>query len=148
MFLAKNIRYLRKKNNMGQEQLAELLGKKTFTTIQKWESGDSTPQFGDVYHMANLFQVDIDDFVKIDIEKEGEDRESIYRRIAAYYDALTQHERDSYAKIRSDKRLFEYVKKLCDLPDDYRQKIYEYIEYQEDQERKNGNNTSDSSKVG
>lgn len=39
-FIVKNIRYLRKKHEMGQEKLADMTGFKSFTTIQKWEAGD------------------------------------------------------------------------------------------------------------
>ena len=39
-FIGKNIRYLRKKHEMGQEKLADMTGFKSFTTIQKWEAGD------------------------------------------------------------------------------------------------------------
>ena len=35
--LPKNIRYLRKKNEWSQEYVAEKLGYKSYTTIQKWE---------------------------------------------------------------------------------------------------------------
>ena len=43
MVLGKNIRYLRKQKDMSQDKLAELLGYKSFTTIQKWESGVAEP---------------------------------------------------------------------------------------------------------
>lgn len=40
---AKNIRFLRKRAELSQDKLAEMLGYKSFTTIQKWESGVSEP---------------------------------------------------------------------------------------------------------
>ena len=39
MAFSNNLRYLRKKYDMSQEDLANKLGYKSFTTIQKWESG-------------------------------------------------------------------------------------------------------------
>ena len=69
MCLSKNIRYLRKKFNLSQEALAEKFGYKSFTTIQKWEMGTSEPPAGIVRRLADLFNVDIDDLMKIDLEK-------------------------------------------------------------------------------
>ena len=39
-----NIRYLRKINGISQQQIAQYLGYKSFTTIQKWEDGSSIPK--------------------------------------------------------------------------------------------------------
>ena len=43
MAFSNNLRLLRKQHSLSQEQLAEKLGYKSFTTIQKWESGVSEP---------------------------------------------------------------------------------------------------------
>ena len=61
MALAQNIRYLRKKQGWGQDALAEKLGYKSYTTIQKWESGVSEPPLKVVHQLAALFNVDIND---------------------------------------------------------------------------------------
>lgn len=66
--LKKNLRYLRKKHGFGQPFIAEKLNKKSYTTIQKWESGDAEPSLKEVYILAEMYGVNIDDFVKIDIE--------------------------------------------------------------------------------
>lgn len=63
MSLARNIRYLRLKQGWGQDVLAEKLGYKSYTTIQKWESGVSEPPLKTVHAIANLFNVDFDDLV-------------------------------------------------------------------------------------
>lgn len=68
MCLAQNIRYLRKKKNMSQDLLAEKLGYKSYTTIQKWESGVSEPPFKQLKIMAELFDVDMDDLAKVNLE--------------------------------------------------------------------------------
>lgn len=64
MTLANNIRYLRKKQGWSQDYLAEQLGYKSYTTIQKWESGVSAPPLKKAHAIASLFQVDIDDLTK------------------------------------------------------------------------------------
>lgn len=68
MGIAQNIRYLRKKQGWGQDTLAEKLGYKSYTTIQKWESGVSEPPLKVVHELAALFHVDINDIVSSDIE--------------------------------------------------------------------------------
>lgn len=67
MVLGKNIRYLRKQKNMSQDKLAELLGYKSFTTIQKWESGVAEPPFKTLVKIADLFRVDVDTLVSDDL---------------------------------------------------------------------------------
>lgn len=71
MSLSKNIRYLRKKQGWGQDILAEKLGYKSYTTIQKWESGVSEPPLKSLHVLANLFHVDINDLANADLEAES-----------------------------------------------------------------------------
>lgn len=66
--LAKNIRTLRKEHNMSQDELAQKLQKKSYTTIQKWESGVSEPSVSDVYRMAELFGMSMSEMVNENIE--------------------------------------------------------------------------------
>ena len=63
----KNVRWLRKKRNMSQEELADKLGYKSFTTIQKWESGVTEPTLGKVHEVANIFKIDITDLTSKDL---------------------------------------------------------------------------------
>lgn len=69
----KNIRYLRKLNNMSQDKLAEKLGYKSFTTIQKWESGNSEPSLKKLNQLSEIFNVDIDELATSDLSKPQED---------------------------------------------------------------------------
>ena len=68
MILANNIRYLRKKHGWSQDYLAEQLGYKSYTTIQKWESGVSEPPLKKAHALADLFNVDINDLTGLNIE--------------------------------------------------------------------------------
>lgn len=78
-YFGKNIRYLRKLTNMTQEELADKLGYKSFTTIQKWESGNSEPNLKKLKQIAELFNVDIDNLAKIDISRgESNQKSSSY----------------------------------------------------------------------
>ena len=69
MCLAKNIRYLRKKAGLSQEDIAQKLGYKSFTTIQKWESGVAEPSVLIVRKLAEIFGVDMNALTTTDIEK-------------------------------------------------------------------------------
>lgn len=75
MTLGKNIRYLRKKNDWSQDFLADKLGYKSYTTIQKWEMGTSEPPLKKLKELADLFDVDIDILAKEDLEQIKERQE-------------------------------------------------------------------------
>ena len=75
MTLSKNIRYLRTKKGWGQDYLAELLGYKSYTTVQKWESGISDPPLKTLDRLAKIFNVDIDDLNNADRTFEGNKKE-------------------------------------------------------------------------
>ncbi len=61
MYLGENIRYLRIKKGYSQDFIAEKLGYKSFTTIQKWESGVSEPPVKKLKELSDLLGVDMDD---------------------------------------------------------------------------------------
>lgn len=62
MTFGEKVRTLRLKSKMTQDELAEKMGYKSFTTIQKWESGDSMPRFGNIKKLADIFNVSVDYF--------------------------------------------------------------------------------------
>ena len=66
----KNLRYLRKKNGFSQDYIAEFFGYKNYTTVQKWESGDSEPPFGIVLRLCELYNVNVNDIVSVDLSKD------------------------------------------------------------------------------
>ena len=61
--LAKNIRKYRKQKGFSQDYVADRLGYKSYTTIQKWESGDSEPSLSVLHKLAKILEVDINEFV-------------------------------------------------------------------------------------
>lgn len=63
MNFGEKIRDLRNRQNVSQEELANALGYKSFTTIQKWESGDSKPHFSKITQIAEFFGVSADYFI-------------------------------------------------------------------------------------
>lgn len=73
MYLGKNLKYLRKKHELDQMKIASMFGYKDFTTVQKWESGVSAPPVKVVGALAEMYNVTLDDLVKVDLEKERDD---------------------------------------------------------------------------
>lgn len=71
MTLAQNIRYLRKKMGLSQEDLAQKFGYKSYTTIQKWESGVSEPPFKQLKALAELFDIDMNTLVNQDLQNDS-----------------------------------------------------------------------------
>ena len=71
MTLGKNIRYLRKKRDWSQDLLAEKLGYKSYTTIQKWEMGTSEPPLKKLKQIADIFCVDMNDLANVDMSTES-----------------------------------------------------------------------------
>ena len=69
MYLAQNIRYLRKSRSLSQEELSNKLGYRSYTTIQKWEMGASEPSISMLRTIADLFQVSINDIVYKDLAR-------------------------------------------------------------------------------
>lgn len=62
-----NLRYLRKANKMSQDELAEKLGYKSFTTVQKWEDGTAFPRVSTLKKIAEIFNIDVDHLLNLDI---------------------------------------------------------------------------------
>lgn len=67
--LAKNLRYLRKKNNMEQIELANKLGRKSSSSVSEWEKGKYTPKIGILNDIAEIFGVSIFDLVNTDLSE-------------------------------------------------------------------------------
>lgn len=108
MYLPKNIRYLRKEKLLGQEQLANILGYKSYTTIQKWETGASEPPLKQVKKMADLFGVDIDDMAKRDLSLPSFESERTILRVDEKRLLENYNHLNAYGK----ERAYEYIEDL------------------------------------
>lgn len=67
MSFAINLRYLRQKKGWSQDKLADYLGYKSFTTIQKWETDKAEPNIKTLKILSALFDVSMDDFLNKDL---------------------------------------------------------------------------------
>lgn len=62
-----NLRYLRRANKMSQDLLAEKLGYKSFTTVQKWEDGTAFPRVSTLKKIADIFNIDVDHLLNLNV---------------------------------------------------------------------------------
>ena len=66
----KNLRYLRRKHGYSQDFIAEVCGKKSYTTIQKWETSGAEPDLGTTMLLCSLYNVSLNDIVYTDLSKQ------------------------------------------------------------------------------
>lgn len=67
MEFKENLRYLRRTRKMSQDELAEKLGYKSFTTVQKWEDGTAFPRVSTLKRMADIFDIDVDHLLNLNV---------------------------------------------------------------------------------
>lgn len=65
-----NIRYLRRVNRMSQDELAQQLGYKSFTTVQKWEDGTAFPRVNTLNRISEIFNIDVDHLLNLNIRSD------------------------------------------------------------------------------
>ncbi len=66
--LRKNLRYLRRKNGYSQEFVATFCHKKSYTTVQKWETGDAEPSLKQCLALCRLYDINIETLLYVDLE--------------------------------------------------------------------------------
>ena len=67
MFFKENVRFLRKLKGKSQNEFADELGYKSFTTVQKWEDGTSYPSLPVVSQIAEYFEVSLEMLVYVNL---------------------------------------------------------------------------------
>jgi len=67
MVVGKNIVYLRKKNNLTQEELATKISVSR-QAVSKWENGEVVPDSLNLIELSKVFDVKVDDFLLNDLE--------------------------------------------------------------------------------
>lgn len=76
-YIAKNIRYLRKKRRMSQSDLGDLVNRAE-STIQMWETDLRSPTMETVRDLAKIFHIDINTLVYVDLENETINHQEIF----------------------------------------------------------------------
>lgn len=60
------LKALRLSRGLGQQQIADLVGAKSYTTVSKWESGENSPQGKDIKILSEFFKVSSDAILGIE----------------------------------------------------------------------------------
>ena len=68
MEIGNKILELRKRNNLSQEALSELVGVSR-QTISKWELGETSPDLKQATALSKIFKVSLDELVNNDIKE-------------------------------------------------------------------------------
>jgi transcriptional regulator with XRE-family HTH domain len=66
---SKNLRYLRKKGSLNQEEISNLFNKRA-NTIGNWENGKSEPSLTELIKLGAYFNVSLQALLNADLEKE------------------------------------------------------------------------------
>ncbi len=67
-YFAKNLKYLRAKKGVEQQEIAEKLGRKSGSAVSEWEKGLRIPDVGTLDIIAAYFGINIDDLMKKDLQ--------------------------------------------------------------------------------
>jgi len=71
VYLAKNLKHLRLKSGLSQEYLAKRFGYKSYTTIQKWESGAAEPPLHVLEDLSKLYGYTMHELYTEDLTSEA-----------------------------------------------------------------------------
>jgi transcriptional regulator with XRE-family HTH domain len=66
---SKNLRYLRKKGSLNQDEISSLFNKRA-NTIGNWENGKSEPSLAELIKLGAYFNVSLQALLNTDLEKE------------------------------------------------------------------------------
>lgn len=92
MKLSDNIKFIRKENNLSQEQFAEKLGVSR-QAVSKWESGQSYPEMDKVLLICKLFDYNIDELMNENVKEVNEGNKSknnINKYVDDFFDFITK----------------------------------------------------------
>lgn len=67
--LSANIRFLRKKDNLSQEEFAERFGVSR-QSVAKWESGESLPDVLKCEEIADYYEISVDVMLRLSLEEQ------------------------------------------------------------------------------
>jgi len=130
MGIPKNIKTLREKHNMSQQEFGKIAGVSD-KAVSAWESGTRTPRMGAIEKIANHFGIN-----KSDIIEDG-------RRIPVSRDVIDRAIQKALSSIEyvnsipPDSRTAEIIKAVNKLNNDGKGKVLQYIHDLSDKYRKN-----------
>ena len=79
MYIAENLRSLRKGKNITQEDAAEMLGVSP-QSVSKWERGETMPDIALLPSLANFYETTVDNIIGMDKIKSKQTRSAVFTR--------------------------------------------------------------------
>ncbi len=67
---SKNLRFLRKKGSLNQDEISNLFNKRA-NTVGNWENGKSEPSLTELIKLGSYFNVSLEAMLNADLEKES-----------------------------------------------------------------------------
>ena len=122
IYIAENLRFLRKKLNMTQEDVADTVFVAS-QTISKWERGETTPDIEMLPTLAKLFGTSVDSLLGMDRIYSDEAKRDIFRIAHEHYERgeyaeAAQVHREGLSRFPNDDgMLSELALSLAMLPD-------------------------------
>lgn len=110
-FLSKNIKFLRQKNRMTQEELANVVGKAR-SLISAWESDDREISTQDIIKLSDYFDVPMDSLVGKNLKIEDSSSFDELELLFSKNKNLLTDEDKEYIKFIIEKRKREIDKEL------------------------------------
>ncbi|MBC2004679.1 LexA family transcriptional regulator [Listeria booriae] len=87
-YFAKNLKYLRIQRGMEQIDLAQMLGRKSSSSVSEWEAGKYTPKAGVLMDIATIFGIPLSSLMDSDLSA-NEDTNKLLIRTTKSYSYLT-----------------------------------------------------------
>lgn len=108
---SKNLKFLREKNKLSQNKLAELANVNQ-TTIARWESGEISPSLDNILDVADALNISVANLTGIDLEKkETNSFDELELLFDKNKDVLTEDDKE-YIKFIIEKRKKEIDNQL------------------------------------
>ena len=84
LFIAENLKSLRKEKNLTQEEAAEMLGVSP-QSVSKWERGDTYPDITLLPALANLYKTSVDAIIGMDKINDNQAKTAIYEKSHSHF---------------------------------------------------------------
>lgn len=108
---SKNLKFLRKKNKLSQNKLAELANVNQ-TTIARWENEEISPSLDNILDVADALNISVANLTGVDLEKkENNSFDEFELLFDKNKDVLTEDDKE-YIKFIIEKRKKEIDKQL------------------------------------
>lgn len=109
-FLSTNIKFLRQKNNLTQDDIAKIVGKSR-VLVSQWESDDREITTEDIIKLSAYFNLPMDILVGKDLRIKNHDFDELELLFSKHKDILTEDDKETM-KFIIEKRKREIDKQL------------------------------------